>query len=103
MLFAVIPKLTGSEDDYEAFFAELKSLGPWSDRLHPTLLVECGLNTSELRNTLKPLLQPRDRLLVVEVVRNWAATNMGEGFPEWLGRRTMRRGTRDDRERGGDA
>ena len=91
----------GEFDDRPGLRAELEELGPWSDRLRPTWLVESGLSSAQVRDRLKVHLRPRDRVFVAEISRNWAASGMGAGFGEWLKRRmTMRRFTRANKPQG---
>ena len=47
------------------------------------------MGARRIRDTLKPSLnlEGGDRLLVARISRNWAGTNMGQGFPDWMQRR----------------
>ena len=90
MYFINLTLSTGNEDDYKPLIEAIKALGPWSNRLQNTFFVECPLSSTQIRDLLKPHLKPADRLFVGEFIRNWAATNMGQGFPEWVQRRNFR-------------
>lgn len=82
----------GTDADYPGLREEFDKLGPWSDRLKPTWLLECGMSSAQVRDALKAHIKPTDRIFVAEISRNWAAGSMGEGFGEWMQRRmTMRR------------
>lgn len=89
-MYFVAFHLTGAEADYENLRNALKALGPWSNRLPNTWLVESKLSARRVRDLLKPHLKDGDRLFVGQFAgQNWAGTGMGAGFPEWLGRRSF--------------
>jgi hypothetical protein len=80
----------------EKIEAEIKQLGNWSNRLGDTWFLECPtLGARQIRDLLRQHLdngdaakgRPFDRLFVARISRNWAGANMGQGFPEWIGRR----------------
>jgi hypothetical protein len=87
MMYFVGLQLTGAEAEYEALYATLRSLGPWSNRLNATWIVESTLTARRIRDLVKPSLKPADRLLIGRFDKSWSATNMGEGFAEWMERR----------------
>lgn len=63
------------------------ALGPWSDRMVDTWIVESKLSASRIRDLLKPHLKPNDRLFVAQITQNWASFAMGPQFPQWIRRR----------------
>lgn len=80
----------GPESEYENLRNAIKALGPWSNRLPNTWLVESKLSARRIRDLLKPHMRETDRLFVGQFVnQNWAGTGMGSGFPEWLNRRAF--------------
>jgi hypothetical protein len=85
MMMMVGFKVEGAHRD--AFLEELKSLGNWSNRIDDAWLLETPLSPRRVRDLLKEKTQPGDRVFVARISRNWAGFAMGEGFPEWLGRR----------------
>jgi len=93
MMYFVALKLTKPADatEYEALKLAIKALGPWSDRLGDTWLVETRLGAGQIRTLLKAHLQAGDRLFVGQFNQNWAGFNMGKGFPEWTKRRNFER------------
>jgi len=95
MMYAIATKLTKPIDDpsYEGFVLAIKALGPWSDRLDSTWLVESPLHAGQIRTLLKAHVAPEDRLFVCQFTGNWAGYNMGRRFPEWIGRRSFQRPT----------
>lgn len=92
MMYFVATKLSAPLDDsaYEGLNLAVKALGPWSDRLDQTWLVESALGAGQIRTLLKPHLQDGDRVFVGEFTQNWAGFNMGRTFPDWMKRRTFR-------------
>lgn len=89
-MYFIAVHLDGPDADYEALRTAIKALGAWSNRLPNTWLVESRLSARRIRDLLKPNLKETDRLFVGQfAAQNWAGTGMGNGFPEWLGRRTF--------------
>lgn len=89
MMYFVSLKLQGSLDDadYETLKGQLEALGPWSNRMDQTWLVESNFSARRIRDTLKPSLKPGDRMFVGEFNTNWAGFGMGPSFPDWMQRR----------------
>ncbi|MCA9567590.1 MAG: hypothetical protein KC656_07095 [Myxococcales bacterium] len=81
------PRSEEGKARYENLLNALTSLGPWSDRLDNTWLVESKLSASRIRTLLKPHLLEGDRVFVGQFTENWAGYNMGSSFPEWAKRR----------------
>jgi hypothetical protein len=70
--------------------AALKSLGNWSNRIPGVYLLETNrMGARGIRDHLKQFLaaDKGDQVFVARISRNWAGTNMGEGFPDWMKRR----------------
>ncbi len=82
-------RLQAPWEEYGDLERALKAMGPWSNRLDPTWLLESRLSSRTIRDLLKPHLKPGDRLFVGQFSQNWAGTNMGDGFPDWLKRRSF--------------
>ena len=76
--------------EYPDLERAIKALGNWSNRLKGAWIVEARMNASQIRDLLKPhIVAGQDRVFVARITKNWAGTNMGEGFPEWLKRRNF--------------
>jgi hypothetical protein len=68
--------------------AAIKTMGNWSNRLEDGWLLEApNRSARHIRDHLKQFLQREDRLFVARISRNWAGSNMGAGFPDWIKRR----------------
>jgi hypothetical protein len=98
MMYFVSMQLDGTvqDDKYLQLKNQLEALGPWSNRLGATWLVESNFSARRLRDLLKPHLHGTDRLLVGEFNTNWAGYGMGSSFPDWMGRRSSIRNLPDD-------
>jgi hypothetical protein len=72
---------------YANFVNAVTALGPWSDRMADTWIVETKLSASRIRDLLKPHLKANDRLFVAQITQNWASFAMGPQFPAWIRRR----------------
>jgi hypothetical protein len=81
------PNTEEGQKTYANFITAVTSLGPWSNRLDNTWLVESKLPAGRIRTLLKPHMQPGDRIFVGQFTTNWAGFNMGQNFPEWAKRR----------------
>jgi len=74
--------------EYEDLERAIKALGNWSNRIRGMWMVETRFTAAQIRDLLKPcLVAGRDRLFVQRMTSNWAGTNMGEGFQDWMNRR----------------
>lgn len=74
----------------ERIDASIKTLGNSSNRLPGMYILESNrMGARGIRDHLKQFLDlpGGDRLFVARISRNWAGTNMGQGFPEWMKRR----------------
>lgn len=65
----------------------IKKLGNWSHRMPGVWLVESKASAPQIRDFLKQHLGPADAFFIARITKNWAGRNMGDGFPEWMGRR----------------
>jgi len=96
MMF-MISYIPATEDPttIERFEAAVKMLGNWSNTLaaNHVWLVAARVNAAQIRDQLKPFINGAegDRLFVARVSQNWAGTNMGTNFPEWLKRQEFGR------------
>ena len=89
MMYFVAMQLNGSLEDekYLDLKNQLEALGPWSNRLGPTWLIESSFSARRLRDLLKPHVHTNDRVFVGEFNTNWAGYGMGNSFPDWMARR----------------
>jgi hypothetical protein len=88
-MYAIVLQLTGAADSYGPLSEAIKALGDWSARVPTLWLVQTPRSARQIRDTLKPHLLAADRAFVAHFDRNWSAFNMGEGFGEWMARRSF--------------
>src|SRR4051812_40330470 len=88
-MYAIALQLTGAEDSYGPLVETLKGLGDWSVRVPSLWLVQTPPSPRPIRDAIKPHLLAADRAFVAHFDRNWSAFNMGEGFGEWMARRSF--------------
>lgn len=70
--------------------ASIKTLGNWSNRIPGVYMLETNrMGARGIRDHLKQFIvtEKGDQVFVARISRNWAGTNMGQGFPEWMKRR----------------
>jgi len=74
----------------ERFEAAIKLLGNWSNTLGQkhVWLAASRMSAPQIRDQLKAFINgdKGDRLFIARISQNWAGTNMGSNFPEWLNR-----------------
>ncbi|MBN1336444.1 MAG: hypothetical protein JXB39_10830 [Deltaproteobacteria bacterium] len=71
----------------QAFEEAIKAMGPWSNRVPGSWIVETILTPRQVRDRLGKHLGAEDRLFVARISRVWASRNLGPGFPDWMERR----------------
>ena len=81
---------TEDPEAVERFEAAVKMLGNWSNTLAQShvWLAASRFNATQIRDQLKTFINADkgDRLFIARITQNWAGTNMGSNFPEWLKR-----------------
>jgi len=75
------------DGENKPFRQALESMGNWSNRIPGAWLLETSLSPRQVRDLLGQHMGSGERLFVARITQNWAGRGMGEGFPEWLGRR----------------
>lgn len=91
MVFIIIADIRSNDPVIrERIDAAVRTMGNWSNRLDKAWLLETDrLGARGIRDQLKQFLSEPDRLFVARISKNWAARNMGNGFSEWMGRRSF--------------
>ncbi|MCB9741911.1 MAG: hypothetical protein H6741_23415 [Alphaproteobacteria bacterium] len=74
-------------EDNPEFIEELKAMGNWSNRVDNAWLLETSISPRQVRDLLGQKMKDGDRLFVARITQNWAGRGMGQGFPDWMGRR----------------
>jgi hypothetical protein len=78
------------QDDPQAqarFDAAVQIMRPWANALSKNgvwIVQNPRQNAAQIRDTLKTMINPGDRLFVARISRNWAGTGMNASFPEWM-------------------
>jgi hypothetical protein len=71
--------------DYDDLIEKIKSLGTWWHNLDSTWIVKTSQPAKTVRDTLKPLLDENDELLVVDITGTSAAWwGFNERGSKWL-------------------
>lgn len=93
MMYLIVLELNArAPGEYPELERAIKALGNWSNRLKGAWIVESRFSAAQVRDLLKPhVVAGQDRLFVARFTQNWAGTNMGTGFQEWMNRRTFER------------
>ena len=88
MVFVIAYDLVTPNDtsaDYERIIAAIKNLfGTWCHLEKSVWMVESALTASEIRDSLKDSLYPKDMLFVARLHGNWASWALGEERNKWL-------------------
>jgi hypothetical protein len=74
-----------TSDTYKRFIQAIKNLGTnWAKPLKSQFFITTDLSVPAVRDALLPLMDQNDRLLVIEVTRNWATRGVPSDVTEWL-------------------
>jgi hypothetical protein len=77
-VYLVLLELNGRPaGEYGDLERAIKALGNWSNRMRGMWMVETRFTAAQVR----------DLLFVQRMTTNWAGTNMGDGFSDWMARR----------------
>ncbi len=92
MMFMIVLEQKSGLVVKERVDAAIKTLGNHSSRMSETnvwMIESKDRGARAIRDHLKQFLnvEQGDRLFVARISRNWAGTQMGAGFPEWMQRR----------------
>lgn len=88
MMYMIALQLSAPIAEYSALTTAIQGFGDWSSRIPNVWIVQTARSARQMRDALKPHLKPTDRAFIAHFDRNWSATNMGEGFGDWMARRT---------------
>lgn len=84
MIFLVLLNLSGSEDTYPELISYLKGFNAWARPIANVWLVESYLYSSTLRDNISLKINSSDKVIVMEVGKNWASWNVAEIINDWL-------------------
>lgn len=70
--------------DYNSLIAGIKKLGTWWHCLDSTWIVKSSLTAVQIRDSLKPLIDSNDELLVARLGGGAAWTGFSKECSDWL-------------------
>ena len=80
----------GTSDDYQRVIAGLKSAYPrWCHLEKSVWIITVDQDAAQVRDHVKTLLFPTDRLFVGRLSGNWGGFNMGPDRANWLKQQTF--------------
>jgi len=71
-------------DDYERLIRMIKSASTWAKPLASLWLIKTPLTAPQVRDHLRGVIATNDKLLVIEVTRDWAAFNLPKEVIDWM-------------------
>ena len=74
-----------TSQSYAQLIEAIKGLGGWAKPLESFWLVSCEKSCVDIHESLKPYLDPNDRLFVATIPLNaWAAYNLPRDVTDWM-------------------
>jgi len=73
-----------TSESYKKLIAYIKSFDLWAKPLYSVWFVKSDKTAGEIRDGIKKFLDENDRLLVIEVVRNWGTYNIEKEVTDWM-------------------
>lgn len=71
--------------NYDRLISAIKQLGTtWAKPLESCIAIVTTMTAAQIRDTLKPYLDPNDRLLVTQLGLDWASLNLAKEVNEWF-------------------
>jgi hypothetical protein len=87
MVFLIAYDLHSPSDtpqDYERVIGHIKAKFNWCHLEKSVWLVESALNATEIREQVKPFINPTDALFVGRLQGNWSSWSLGSERNAWL-------------------
>ena len=69
---------------YENLREAIKRSMYWAKPLESVFIIKTTLTAIEVAKALQPYLDPTDKLLVVEIGKDWGSINMSSDVVNWL-------------------
>lgn len=70
--------------NYNNLYEAIKGIGSWWHCVESVWLVQTNLNSAQIRDLLRPLLDTNDLLVVLAVDENWASIGLSDECNAWL-------------------
>lgn len=70
--------------NYNNLYEAIKGIGSWWHCVESVWLVQANLNSAQIRDLLRPLLDTNDLLVVLAVDENWASIGLSDECNAWL-------------------
>lgn len=70
--------------DYSKLIEYIKSFNAWAKPLESVWLIKTDSNAVDIVNQIRSVTSVDDKILVVEVVNNWASFNISKEVTEWM-------------------
>ena len=70
--------------EYIRLFNTIKSAQFWAKPLRSVWLVKTTLSSAQIRDELRKVTDPNDKILVIEITNNWASYNLSKEVTNWM-------------------
>lgn len=84
MVYIISYDLKTPDRNYEDLIKGLKSFGTWWHQTGSVWVIVTAKSVSEVRDYLRQFIDSNDKLFVVRLAKNWAATGFDTKEYEWL-------------------
>lgn len=73
-----------TRNDYSKLIEYIKSFGTWAKPLESVWLINTDMEAVDVVNQIRALTYLNDKILVIEVTRDWASFNISNDVTEWM-------------------
>ncbi len=70
--------------DYKRLIDTIKTATYWANPLKSLWLVKTTLSTTQIRDELRKVTDPNDKLLVIEITNSWASYGLSKEVTDWM-------------------
>ena len=72
-------------DDYVVLKKYIRSYSRWAKPLQSVWLIKTGKTVTDVRNEIKKLVDPNDKILVIDITqKSWGTFNVSKEVTDWM-------------------
>lgn len=70
--------------DYKRLINTIKTATYWAKPLKSVWLVKTTLSAAQIRDELRKVTDPNDKILVIEITNHWASLGLSKEVTDWM-------------------